>query len=175
VGRLEPQKRFDRLLRLLSILREKRVAFEARVVGTGSLRDELEREAKSRDLGSAKELFPGASTEMCAHYQWADLLVQSSDHEGTPNVVLEAMASGLPVVATAVGDTGDICPDGVCGIVRDPTDEEGLARAVETLASNADLQAKMGEAASANVRARFSVDRLPSLLEDLYSNLGVLA
>jgi glycosyltransferase involved in cell wall biosynthesis len=175
VGRLGPEKRFDRFLRVLCLLAKRGVAFEARVIGEGVLRSVLEEKVREMGLGGSGNLFPGPSEEMRSEYEWADVLIQSSDHEGTPNVVLEAMASGLPVVATAAGDTAYICPDGVAGFVREPADEEGLARSVEMLASNPELRARMGEAAAANVRERFSVERLPSLLENLYLEMGVLS
>lgn len=175
VGRLGPEKRFDRLLRVAGVLRERGVSFEVRVIGEGLMRPLLEEEVRRMGLGMPSEVFPGPSEEMKSEYAWADVLVQSSDHEGTPNVVLEAMASGLPIVATSAGDTAEICPDSVSGFVRESSDEDGLAKAIEALSSSPELRARMGEAAASDVRRRFSVSRLPSLLEGLYSEMGILS
>jgi len=168
VGRLGPEKRFDRLLRVLGRVRE-RAALRATIVGDGPLRPELEALAATLGLGADCLTFAGAATDMAAHYQAADLLVLTSDWEGTPNVVLEAMASGLPVVATRVGGMADIVTNGSAGLLLDAADEEGLAAAITTLGTDVDARRAYGSRARAFVEQHHAVDLLGGELRHLYA------
>ncbi len=86
-----------------------------------------------------------------------------------PNVVLEAMASGLPVVCSRVGGISDAVEDGVNGFLLDPTDEEGFLHRIGELLAAPELRAAVGERARATVQARYSCDRLADNLMHIYS------
>jgi len=101
-------------------------------------------------------------------YRKADVFVLTSDHEGTPNVILEAMACGLPVVATAVGGVPDLVQDGVTGFLCAPRDTAGIVAALARLAGDPVLRREMGERARVHVERCHARDRLPDLLESLY-------
>jgi glycosyltransferase involved in cell wall biosynthesis len=105
---------------------------------------------------------------MAPLYQRADICVLTSDYEGTPNVLLEAMASGLPVVATNVGGIPDIVQDGVTGLVVERDDRDVLLAALAELVKDPTRRLEMGHRAREFVEAGHSLDRLPANLLNLY-------
>ena len=101
-------------------------------------------------------------------YQESAICVLTSDFEGTPNVLLEAMASGLPVVATNVGGVPGIVRHGKTGFLLEPDDLEGLVRATAGLVRHSELRTEMGRRARAFVEENHSLHRLPAYLGGLY-------
>lgn len=94
----------------------------------------------------------------------------TSHSEGLPNVVLEAMAAGLPVVATAVGGVTELVEDGVTGLLVDPADPPALAQAIRTLVDDPERRAQMGAAARRRAEA-YSWERCRTSHEELYRHL----
>ncbi len=169
VGRLVEQKRFDVLLRALARLPE--AAVRCTIVGRGPLRRRLEGLAGKLGLGPQALMWLGERTDMPALYAAADALALSSDWEGTPNVVLEAMACGLPVVATAVGGTAARIRDGVNGLLVPAGDPAALADALHNLARAPALRRRLGAAARAHVEESCSPSRLMEALAALYARV----
>ncbi len=172
VGRLARQKRIDRFIAALGRLRE-RVKGEVRgwIVGPTQdycLRKELEAQAARLGLYPGCLQFLGGVSDMAALYQQADICVLTSDFEGTPNVLLEAMASGLPVVATRVGGVPEIVRHGKTGFVLDRDDPEALVAALFELVTNFPRRKDMGLCARQYVEENHSLERLPAYLEGLY-------
>src|SRR4030095_10162270 len=114
VGRREPQKRFDLLLEAFAAIVDRFPQARLLIVGDGSRRQALDAQIKTLNLGDRCRLV-GHVDDVVPAYHAFDLLVQSSDYEGTPNAVLEAMAFEVPIVATAAGGTAEIVRDGVDG------------------------------------------------------------
>ena len=85
--------------------------------------------------------------------------------------VLEAMAAGLPVVATAVGGTPEVVVDGVTGLLVPPRDPHALAEAILRLLRDPDLRKRMGGAGRERVAAHFSVEQMVQRTEKLYEHL----
>lgn len=169
VGRLGPEKRHDLFLRVLARARSRMASpLVGRIVGSGPLRPSLETLASELGLGPEQAVFAGAMADMPRAYQGAGIFLLSSDHEGSPNVVLEAMACGLPVVATRVGAVPDLVEHERTGLICPPGDEEALCEAVLRLASNSQLRREMGERARQVVLDRHSEAILPSVLSNLY-------
>jgi glycosyltransferase involved in cell wall biosynthesis len=173
VGRLTKQKRFDRFVSALGRLRaELNVEVRGWIVGPTqdqAIRKELEAQAARLGLFPEGLQFLGGVSDMAPLYQQADLCVLTSDFEGTPNVLLEAMASGLPVVATKVGGVPEIVQHGATGFVVGREDMEGLVAALVQLVSNAPQRTEMGCRAREYVEEKHSLKRLPAYLSDLYS------
>lgn len=92
----------------------------------------------------------------------------TSHTEGTPNVVLEAMAAGRPVVATRVGGVPELITDGVNGLLVEPGDAEGLARAIVRLLDDPDLAQRLASAGQQMVEQKYGCDRVVRELERLY-------
>jgi glycosyltransferase involved in cell wall biosynthesis len=91
--------------------------------------------------------------------------------EGCPNAVLEAMASGKPVIAARSGGTPEVVVDGTTGILHAPYDIDALRAAIHRLAADPALRRSMGEAGRARAEAEFGVARLVGAYQDLYSEL----
>jgi glycosyltransferase involved in cell wall biosynthesis len=157
VGRLHAQKRFDRMIEAFAGIRERVPAARLAIVGTGSLHTELEGRARSAGVGD-RVTFAGFRSDTAAVFAAADLFALSSDDEGLPMVVIEAMAAGLPVVATDVGSVRDLVADGETGrlVAREAAP---LAAAVAGLLLDPDARRRMGAAGRARVEERYGLER----------------
>ncbi len=111
---------------------------------------------------------PGERSDVPALMRCLDVFVLPSLAEGISNTILEAMASGLPVVATRVGGNAELVDDGTSGLVVPSDDEAALAAALARLACEPALAARMGEAARAQAQSRFSLDAMVQAYQGLY-------
>ena len=170
VGRLGKEKRVDRFLSLLSHLRKRspQLQFEGEIIGDGPLRPRLEQQARDLGLIPGVVRFRGAVADMATVYKDANVLVHTSDHEGTPNVLLEAMASGLPVVATRVGGVAEIIKHGETGYLVEVGNDDALLLALLKVVGDENLRRACATRAREHVVANYSVNRLPAYLDDLY-------
>jgi glycosyltransferase involved in cell wall biosynthesis len=173
VGRLVKQKRLDRFISILDRLRtDFRLNVRGLIVGSGcqheDLRPELENQARSLGLFPDIVQFRGGVSEIRSFYHEAAVCVLTSDFEGTPNVLLEAMASGLPVVATNVGGVPGIVRHGRTGFILEPDDLDGLVASLFDLLMNRELRTEIGRRARAFVEENHSLQRLPAYLGGLY-------
>ena len=170
VGRLDRPKRIDRFLAIMARLRKLTATrIKATIVGDGPLRTVLERQAAELGLLDGLVEFRGAVSDMPAVYREADILVLTSDYEGTPNVALEAMASGLALVATRVGGVQEVVRHEQTGFLVDAGgDGEPLVSQVLRLINDEDSRIEMGRRARAYVSANYSPERLPSALRNVY-------
>jgi glycosyltransferase involved in cell wall biosynthesis len=168
VGRLAAEKRVDVFLESAALVALQRPDARFLVIGSGV---ELER---SRDLavrlGIAKRVrFTGLRWDVARLLTAADVLVCSSDTEGTPRAVLEAMACGAVVVATAVGGVPDLVEDGQSGLLVTAGDAAALARA-SIVALNPERAAPLRAAARKRVLERHSVAEMAAATEAVYSD-----
>jgi glycosyltransferase involved in cell wall biosynthesis len=172
VGTLSAVKRWDRLLRLIQKLRTFGVEdVEFRVAGDGPLHLTLERMAQ--DLGiSLRAKLIGESHDIPAFLSGAKFLVHTSETEGCPNVVMEAMACGLPVVAMEAGDIPYLVEDGKTGFVVRQGDETTLAERVLQLLREEKLCLSMGLAARSKAEREFKLERLVSETLAVYKEAG---
>jgi sugar transferase (PEP-CTERM/EpsH1 system associated) len=167
VGRLVPVKNQDLLLRALAQLRQRGLTFRAVIVGDGPLRSTLQQAAASCGIGDCVRLaghhenIPDALAAM-------DIFVLSSDSEGLSNTIVEAMAAGLPVVATHVGGADELVSHGVTGLLAPPRDPEALAAALEELASDPARRHLFGAEARRTATTRFSVERMVNDYAQMY-------
>jgi glycosyltransferase involved in cell wall biosynthesis len=137
-------------------------------------------EAHARALGIAdRVVFTGWRRDLPSIYADLDVLVVSSNNEGTPVSAIEAMAAGCPVVATRVGGLPDLIEDGETGYLVPPRDAVGLAANIVRLLRDRRMARSLGEAAQTAVARQFTVERLCHDVEDLYTELlarkGVVA
>jgi glycosyltransferase involved in cell wall biosynthesis len=170
VGRLEPQKRFDILLRAFAQVRLSRPQLRLFIVGEGGERVSLERTITHLGLDNSCKLF-GHRTDIIDFHHAFDLLVQSSDYEGTPNAILEAMAMETPVVATDVGGTPELIHHGVHGLLAPPGDPGALAQAIEQALDDPHATAERCAAARKRVEQELSFERRMKNVETIYEQL----
>lgn len=170
IGRLKPQKNVPLFLQAAAeILREQPNA-RFLIVGDGPLQSELEVQARELNLCPAVK-FTGMRKDIPAILSALDVLALSSLWEGLPVILLEAMASSLPVVATAVdGVTGVADPDKTA-LLAPSGDSVAFAKACVRLARDPDLRRKMGQTAREKVLKHYSLDRMIDRISDLYLTL----
>ena len=117
-------------------------------------------------------MFPGAVPEAAAWYPAFDLLCSSSlDQEGMPNVLMEAGAAGLPVVATAVGGALELVEGGVNGFLVPPDNIDSMVQKLEKLLRDPDARRRMGQAGREKMRREFSVTGMVARMTRVYEEL----
>jgi glycosyltransferase involved in cell wall biosynthesis len=160
-GRLVPIKQLDLLLRAVALLplalRERSTVC---LIGDGESRADLERLATTLGLGGTVR-FAGARTQVASLLLGADAFVMSSESEGLPMAMLEAMAAAVPCVSTAVGGIPELLRDEAGLLVR-PGDAEGLAAALASLLADPALRARIGARGLARIREEYSFERMVS-------------
>jgi glycosyltransferase involved in cell wall biosynthesis len=170
VGRLEPQKRFDILLRAVAQLRASNLAVRVVIAGDGSERAALEKLVRELALESCCQL-TGHCGDVAELHHAFDLLVQSSDYEGAPNAVLEAMALETPVVATDVGGTRELAMHDVHALIVSPNDVRALAEAIRSALETPAATRRRVHAARLRVENDLSFDSRMRRVENIYSEL----
>ena len=173
VGRLHVQKNVAYLLKIVAAIRDKfKTPVTATIVGDGPERPNLEQLAA--DLGITSSVrFEGWLDRAAVRnaYQSATFLIHASSYEGMSNVILEALASGLPVAASRIPGNTELVEPGVNGFLLDP--EADPAKTAELICSLCSDQAeweKLSLGARATIEKRFSWDRAADLFENLVSN-----
>ena len=162
-------KNHSGFLRIAVQVRQRMPNAEFVLVGDGPLRPELENEASRLGLG-ASTIFLGDRQDMPAVLASLDVAVLTSDSESSSNVILEAMAAGLPVVAFSVGGNSELVSDQRGALVA-AGDENAFADAIHRLLSDAHLREHQGNNARRFVEEKFSLDRVRGRYQDLYRTL----
>jgi glycosyltransferase involved in cell wall biosynthesis len=170
VGRVEPQKRFDLLLEACAALKPRHPRLKLIVAGDGSRLGELRDQARRLNLGDACQLL-GNRTDIARLHHAFNLFVQSSDYEGTPNAVLEAMAFESPVVATSAGGTAEIVRHGIDGVIVPPGDWRLLAAAIEAVLGDREAARTRAASARRRVETDLSFEARMNAVEAIYVEL----
>ena len=173
VGRHVPVKGLDVLLCAWALVRRP-VELRLVLAGDGPVHNALRELA--RELGVHDSVdFPGAVSHVPGMLAGAGLYVQASHQEGLPNAVLEAMASGLAVVATRVSGHEDVVAHGSTGLLVPPNDPAALAAAMQTLLDDPDLRRRMGHAGRATIERTYCAEIVTASLLRLYRGVGSTA
>ncbi len=170
VARLHPDKDHATLLRAFARLHPRRPDARLWLLGDGPMRSRLQ--ALARDIlpGDAVEFIPGKA-DVRPYLRQASVAALSSVREGLPNVVLEAMAAGLPVVATEVGGVPDCVVHGETGLLSPPGDAEALAANLGRLLASFEVREAMGRAGRVRVERDFSYEAMARRHEAVFSEL----
>jgi glycosyltransferase involved in cell wall biosynthesis len=175
VGRLVAKKGFDTLVDACAVLQRRGVPFEAAIVGQDDKHgDEIRRRIAGQGLEGAVRLpGPVGQAELLGEYRRASALCMPcrllpDDRDGIPNVLVEAMAAGAPVIATGVSGIPELVRDGENGLLVEPDDPEALAAALIRLHEDRALAARLGDAGRATVRERFDGGRHAKTLARLF-------
>jgi glycosyltransferase involved in cell wall biosynthesis len=158
VGNYKPAKGLAMLLDVADRLRDRAPRLRYVLVGEGPLRGALEDQIRRLELGSLVRLH-GAEPDARKVYSSFDILVQASETEGLPNVILEAASAGLPIVATAAGGTPEVITHDLDALLVTIGDTDGLATALRRLAEDPALRDRLGRAARRRA-VDFSAERL---------------
>lgn len=167
VGRLKQPKDFGTLVEALAGVE---ADFEALVVGDGPDRDAVAQAIHDRGLADRVEL-TGTREDVAQILARADVFVLSSRSEGMPMSALEAMAAGLPVVATAVGGVPELVVDGETGFLVPPGDAPALGRALDRILDDPDLRRRLGEAGRQRAGGMFALPEWQAAHLKLYEEL----
>jgi glycosyltransferase involved in cell wall biosynthesis len=167
VARLVPIKRVDRFLAMAALLRD-RPHTRFVIVGDGDLREQLQASEPARALGD-RIVWAGFRRDVPDVCFASDVVVLTSDNEGTPVSLIEAQAAAVPVVSTSVGGVRSVVLDGESGLLAD--EPEALAAAVGSLLDDPARAAAMAARGRQHVLATFGVERLVDDLDRLYRRL----
>jgi glycosyltransferase involved in cell wall biosynthesis len=172
VGRLSAEKGFDLLIRAADRLLSRGVDLELWIVGEGDEQASLQ--ALLGELGRADRVrLLGYRADPGEVYQAMDVLALSSLREGLPNVLLEALALEVPVVATRVGGVPRLIRDGENGLLVDPGTVEGLESQLDRVLADADLRARLTRAGRRTVEAHYGFAARMQKIRALYDGLLV--
>jgi glycosyltransferase involved in cell wall biosynthesis len=162
----ELKRPFD-LLQSVARLRARDRSVRAAIAGDGPLEPELRRRIDELGLGDAVELL-GFRDDVDVLCSRSAVFVHTSEYEGLPVAMLEAMGSGLPVVVTAVGEISAFVRDGETGILFATGDVDGLTEALDRLLGDPELRRRIGEAAAADVAARVSIEAVADVYRGVF-------
>jgi glycosyltransferase involved in cell wall biosynthesis len=170
VARFSPQKNHALLLNAFAQGPASDPNAHLVLVGEGILQKNLEVQAKN--LGIERQVhFLGLRADIPNVLGATDVFALSSDFEGNPLSVMEAMAAGLPIVSTAAGGVPDLFENGKEGLMVQPGDVQGLSRAMAFLAGDREIRQSLGMAAAQRATANFDVSKMVRAYEELYEEL----
>lgn len=169
-GRLERQKRFDLLLEAVAILSKTHPQVRLLIAGDGQLRGALHEQIRRMGLEGRCQLL-GYRADVAELFQAFDVMVQSSDYEGTPTVVVEAMALQIPVVATDAGGTAELATHGEHALIVPCRNPLALALAIASTLDQPIATAARVSAARQRVEGELSFDNRTQQLAAIYRAL----
>ncbi|MCG3119079.1 MAG: D-inositol-3-phosphate glycosyltransferase [bacterium] len=166
IGRFVPKKGFPVLVQALQQLRQAGLEFQSYLIGGGPLKNELEKLIMDLGLQNQVTLLPQMSqTELWSYYRRADVFAlacevqNDGDRDGIPNVLVEAMAMGIPVVSTAISGIPELVEHGVSGLLTPEKNSAAVAVALESLLRHPELARRLGAAGRAKVEREFDALR----------------
>ncbi|NHC13445.1 glycosyltransferase family 4 protein [Motilibacter deserti] len=169
VGRLVPAKAPHDLLTAFAAARD-RLPMRLVLVGEGQLLESLQRQAEQLGLADAVQFAgPVGQDELPGHYRRADVFCLPSYTEGVPVVLMEAMASGVPVLTTTAGAITELVRAEHNGLVVEPGDVDGIANGLRRLALDRELRDRLGQAGRATVVAEFESRVVASQLSEVFA------
>jgi len=170
LGRIVPIKNHRLFLESATRVVEQDSTVRFVIIGDGILKAEMEGYAQDLHI-SEQVIFTGWRRDLPRIYADLDVLVVSSDNEGTPVSAIEAMACGCPVVATRVGGLPDIIKDGETGYLVPAKQSQPLSAAILRVIENTQAAEQMGRSGQLSVKEKFALNRLISDTEALYEVL----
>ena len=170
VGSYIQDKRWDRLIWAIASLEDLHPYLGATVVGGGPLWQDLKRMALTAGVSKVVD-FPGPHSNVPLLLSMSDIFVHTSETEGCPNAVMEAMASGLPVVAMDAGDIRSLVEHEKTGFVIPQDDEAALISAIARLVRDNDLRLSLGINARAKAESEFGFDKSALQMRKIYEEI----
>ena len=178
VGRLVPGKGWEDFLEAAAVVHSQNPEVVFKIAGDGPLRGKLEKKIAQSGLGDVVQMLghvggsdEGGRQALAALYRQATIYAMPSHYEGLPTVLLEAMASGCPIVSTRVGGVPNIVEEGKSGLLVEPHQPKSMARAINSLLSDKERRSQLGEAARKIAESRFSWAAISSRYLEQYEEL----
>lgn len=170
VGRIDPVKNYATMIEAFHIASSKHQNLKMIIVGDGP--DYKGVDIKIKDMGlSDRILMLGSRDDIPRLLNCFDAFIQPSLYEGLSNTILEAMAAGLPIIASRVGGNPDVIRENENGLLFSPTDIEGLSKAIEKIYLNKKLRDNMAAANKVKITHEFSLDNMVMQYERYYQKL----
>ena len=176
VGRLTEKKGYIYLIKACRLLKERGYRFECQIVGSGPLQGELQAQIEAHGLTDSMTLCGALPhQEVVERYRQASLFVlpcivaKDGDRDGIPNVLIEAMAMGVPAVSTDHSGIPELIEHNVTGLLVPPNEVDPLAEALAKLLDHADLGAELAAQGRQKVLDRFEVEQNVRRLYDLFT------
>lgn len=167
ISRMDDAKDHETLLGALAELRQSGMKVELTLAGDGPSRTSHEVLAKSLGITDAVR-FLGNCKNIAEQLGQADILVHSTRTEGMPNVLLEAMAGRVPIIASDIPPCREVLDNGKCGLLFPKENMPGLITAIQQLHNNIELQQQLVQAAAERVRSHYHVNRMVKQYEQLF-------
>jgi glycosyltransferase involved in cell wall biosynthesis len=169
IGRLVSSKKQEYFLESLARVKESSYPdIQGWIVGDGPLRRNLESRANELNLNQKNIHFINSVADPVTFYNNADVFLLTSDYEGTPNVVMEAMACGLPIIATRMGDVPELIRDGETGFLVKPGDVAGMTYYLRLLIEDPTLRKTLGTVARSFILEHYNLTQMATNLEAFY-------
>jgi glycosyltransferase involved in cell wall biosynthesis len=169
VGRMVPVKNHKLLIDSFYLAKKEFKSLSLTIVGDGETKFEIEKQVRNLNLEESI-IFVGESNKVSNYLMKGDIYILSSLYEGLPVSLLEAMASGLPIIATDVGGVSDIVEDRVNGILVPSGDTKALSKAIITLAKDKELRKDMSRSSKEKVK-KYDLQNMIEEYQDIYSGL----
>lgn len=171
VGRMDANKNHEMMIRAFAALQERYPSYTFTIYGDGELRGYLEDLADRLGV-SGRVLMPGVIPDVAGQIEKAALFLLTSYSEGVSNALIEALATGLPVIATDVpsGGTVELMEDGVNGLIIPPGDEQALVRAMDRILGDPAYAGRLGREA-AKIQQRLAPDRVNRLWKEYFEGI----
>lgn len=171
VGRFVEKKGINHLIEAMRILKARGLGIRLVLIGDGPMASDLKKQADGLERKEFLGWLPNhevhrwmrGATAVCV----PSVTAQAGDEEGLPNVLLEAMAEGVPVIGSKNAGIGEVIEDGRTGLLVPPGDPPAIASAIESLANSPNFRRLIGQAAQATIAERFSAVAQSQLLEDM--------
>ena len=171
VGRLELDKRIDRAVMLIKSLVAKRIKVHLVVFGDGTLKDELNQLVQKHQLNDSIDIL-GYVEDVENYYKYFDLVLFTSDWEGMPLTMWEAMANLVPIVAPDVGGFKEILEENKCGLINESKDLIQLEANINRLLTDEELRQTLGKNGKAAIELKYNEKNFISQIEKVYLDLS---
>lgn len=170
MGRLVPQKNFSRFLDVAARVLSETPSAVFVIAGTGPQEEELKAKAALLGINERVRFLGHVSDRLCLYHAF-DALLMTSDFEGTPMVLLEAMSCGLPVVASAVDGIAEVCTDGHDALLVVPGDVDGFTQALSRILREEGLRKRLGMNGLNTILERYEIRGLVRRIEMVYKDV----
>ena len=171
VARFSSEKGHKYLIRAIDNLVRKGMDIELRLAGDGALLNDCKKLAEELNL-SHRIRFVGLIEEIHTFYRQLDIFVLPSiSSEGLPMTILEAMATGLPVIASDIAGIPEVIQNEKNGILSPPQDVQALTSAIEKIANHTSLRRELGQNAQNTIQERFTMDSVCRKIQSLYKHV----